>query len=179
MGSTQSQDADRLGADLMADFKDAMAALAAGVCLVTTSDERCRPVGFAASSVTSVSLGPPMLLVCQAKTSGSYPVFTECGTFAVNVLGAQQRELADRFATPGAARFTDTGFVQREEPGAPVHPEALARLLCRRTRTIDAGDHAIILGEVCEAEVTAGDPLVYQQRRFQRVMPQARSGDGA
>lgn len=166
------------GPNVLPSFKDAMAALAGGVCLVTAVDEKAEPVGFAASSVTSVSLDPPLLLMCQAKSSRSHRVFSACSLFAVNVLGEQQRDLAVRFSTPGVDRFTGTGFAL-DSAGVPTHPSALARVRCRRTRTIDAGDHSIIIGEVVDVDVTGGRPLVHQDRRYQRIAPVPVAGGGA
>ncbi|ASU80393.1 flavin reductase [Actinopolyspora erythraea] len=156
--------------ELVTEFKEAMASLAAGVCVVTTLDQHAEPVGFAASSVSSVSVEPLLLLVCQAKSARSHGVFATCENFAVSVLAAEQRELAERFAKPVADRFSGSGFVTGDH-GAPTHPDALARLQCRRVETVDAGDHSILLGRPVEIGTTRGDPLVYQARRFRRVEP--------
>ena len=157
-------------AALLDEFKDAMAALAGGVCVVTAVAGDGTPRGYAATSVTSVSMHPPLLLVCQAKTSGSYGVFSRCTYFGVNVLTAEQAELAALFATPGADRFGGTGF-EPGEHGTLLHPEALATVECRRRDTVDAGDHGLLLGEVCAVRTRSGDPLVYHGRRYQRVQP--------
>ncbi|MET8852834.1 flavin reductase family protein [Amycolatopsis sp. NPDC004625] len=157
-------------AALLDEFKDAMAALAGGVCVVTALDDDGNPRGYAATSVTSVSMRPPLLLVCQAKTSSSYRLFSRCTHFGVNVLTAEQAELAALFATPGADRFGGTGF-ETGEHGTLLHPDALASVECRRRETVDAGDHGLLLGEVCAAHTRPGDPLVYHGRRYQRVRP--------
>ncbi|MET9264298.1 flavin reductase family protein [Amycolatopsis sp. NPDC004079] len=157
-------------AALLDEFKDAMSALAGGVCVVTALDDDGTPRGYAATSVTSVSMRPPLLLVCQAKTSSSYDVFSRCSRFGVNVLAAEQTELAALFATPGADRFGDTGFEPGEE-GTLLHPDALAAIECRRRETVDAGDHGLLLGEVRAATTRPGDPLVYHGRRYQRTRP--------
>lgn len=156
--------------ELLDGFKEAMAGLAGGVCVVTTVDPDGVPCGFAATSVTSVSLRPPMLLVCQATTSSSYPVFVTCEYFAVNVLAVEQRDLAALFATPDADRFDGTGF-RPGEYNVPLHPMALATVQCRRRETVDAGDHSLLMGEVCAARGRHGEPLVYQGRRYQRLLP--------
>ncbi|MFE0027602.1 flavin reductase family protein [Amycolatopsis sp. NPDC059021] len=157
-------------AALLDEFKDAMATLAGGVCVVTALDADGTPRGYAATSVTSVSMRPPLLLVCQAKSSSSYEVFARCSRFGVNVLAAEQVELAALFATPGADRFGGTGF-EPGEHGTLLHPGALAGIECRRRDTVDAGDHGLLLGEVCAARTCPGDPLVYHGRCYQRVRP--------
>ncbi|SDW60145.1 NADH-FMN oxidoreductase RutF, flavin reductase (DIM6/NTAB) family [Amycolatopsis xylanica] len=152
----------------MEEFKEAMAALAGGVCVVTAVDSEGAPRGFAATSVTSVSMRPPMLLVCQSKSSGSYPVFANCEHLTVNVLAADQHELAGLFSTPGADRFTGTGFVPGPE-GTPVHPDALASVECRLRETVDAGDHSVLMAEVLSVRTCPGEPLIYHDRRYQRL----------
>lgn len=155
---------------LVDDFKEAMAALASGVCVVTTIDGDDAPRGFAATSVTSVSMRPPLLLVCQAKTSRSYGIFSTCKHLTVNVLAAGQQELAARFSSTCADRFADTGFVLGPS-GTPHHPAALASVECVRQRTVDAGDHSVLLAEVLSVRTRPGEPLVYHHRRYQRMLP--------
>ncbi|WP_158895091.1 flavin reductase family protein [Amycolatopsis anabasis] len=154
----------------VAGFTEAMASLAGGVCVVTCVDEAGTPRGFAATSVTSVSLDPPLVLVCLAKTSRSHPVFSRCEWLAVNVLTAEQQELAVRFSTPVADRFAGAGFGPGRG-GAPVHPDALANVECRRIETVDAGDHSVLLAEVAAVRTRTGEPLVYHGRQYQRLVP--------
>ncbi|MBD0673177.1 flavin reductase family protein [Streptomyces sp. CBMA156] len=154
--------------DLRAHFKDAMAALAGGVCVVTTTGPDGTPYGFAATSVTSVSLDPPMMLVCQAKSSRSYRLFAEAGPVAINVLAAGQRPVAERFATSVDDKFAGTGF-EYAEGLAPVLPGALAAVRCRRARTVDAGDHSVLLLDVLDVRTAPGEPLIYHGRRYERL----------
>ena len=156
--------------ELQEAFRAAMAGLAGGVCVVTTTDDEDEPRGFAATSVTSLSLHPPLLAVSQSRGSSSHDVFRDCAHFGVSVLAREQRELADRFATSGADRFTGTGF-RHGRHGCPLHPEALAEVECARRDTVDAGDHVLLIGEVCAVRTRAGDPLVYQDRRYHRLAP--------
>lgn len=151
-------------------FKEAMSALAGGVCVVTTVDDQGTPHGFAATSVTSVSLDPPLILICQARTSRSHRVFAACESLAVNMLTADQRHLAERFAGRVADRFADAGFVTGDT-GVPTCPAALATVECRLVETIDAGDHSILLGEVRSVRARPGTPLIYHGRRYQQVSP--------
>ncbi|SDP95279.1 flavin reductase ActVB [Actinopolyspora xinjiangensis] len=154
--------------DLVPIFKEAMASLAASVTLATSLDEDGEPVGFAASTVISVSMDPPLLLVCQDKSARTHPIFSTCSEFAINLLNEEQRDLAVHFSTPGAKRFAETGFIAGRG-GVPVHPDALARVHCGRERTIDAGDHTILLGRVREVDTCDGRPLIYQERGFHRI----------
>lgn len=156
--------------DLQAGFRDAMASLAGAVCVVTTTRPDGVPVGFAATSVTSVSLDPPLLLVCQAKSSRSHAVFASADLLAVNVLSARQQHLAVRFSTRVPDRFAGAGF-ERATGGALVHPDALASAVCGRVDTVDAGDHSVLLAQVRSVRAKPGEPLVYQQRRYQTLVP--------
>lgn len=155
--------------ELQETFRAAMAGLAGGVCAVTALGDDGRPRGFAATSVTSLSLDPPLLAVSQSRGSSSYDVFRACTHFGVSVLTCEQRELADLFATPGADRFAGTGFRDGRH-GCPLHPDALAEVECARRDTVDAGDHVLLIGEVCTVRTRDGDPLVYQDRRYHRLV---------
>jgi flavin reductase ActVB len=141
------------------DFGDAMATLAGGVCVITTLDHAGNPFGFTATAVTSISLGPPLLVVCVAKNTRLHEPFAVCDFLTVNVLAAEQRELAARFSAPVADQFTDAGF----EPGlrrTPRHPAALACLECWRTETVGARDRSVLLAEVVLARTQPRTPLM-------------------
>ena len=133
-----------------------------GVTVVTGRDSAGRAVGFTASAVSSVSLRPPLVLVCADRGSASLPVLVEGGRFAVSFLRAEDVELARRFSAdlPGERfhelRVTDT------PAGLPVLEGALAWAGCRVWKCVDAGDHVILIGEVVEHGLGAdGSPLVF------------------
>src|SRR5436190_8717985 len=106
-------------------FRAAMARFASGVTVVTTQDERHRPYGFTASSFCSVSLEPPLILVCLAREAYSYRAFASSARFAVSILQAHHTDLARTFATPGADKFEGCAL-SRTPSGLPVVNGALA-----------------------------------------------------
>ncbi|MFE7840545.1 flavin reductase family protein [Streptomyces sp. NPDC057474] len=150
------------------DFRDAMALLAAPVSVVTALDPDGRRRGFTASSVTSVSLDPPLIMVGVALTSSCHPAVTTAGEFVLNVLGEGHRAVARRFATQGVDRFAGCGFADWEEAGTPCLPDAALLVRCRTARIVRAGDHDLILGT--PVEIRTGDPasapLLWYRRGF-------------
>ncbi len=146
-------------------FRRALANMPAPVTVVTTVDPDSRPYGFTASSVCSLSLDPPLVLVCIGKRAHCYPVFLAAERFAVNVLARGQEETARRFGTCGAEKFNE-GDVTRDDRGLPLICGALTRLVCALVDLLDGGDHSILVGRVEHAPVTGGRPLVYFDRNF-------------
>jgi flavin reductase (DIM6/NTAB) family NADH-FMN oxidoreductase RutF len=142
---------------------------AAGVAVITAQGSE-GPVGFTATSLTSVSAEPPLLSFGIGTGASSWPVIAETGHVGVHILGEHQQELAATFARSGADRFgAPTGW--REGPeGVPVLDGVLAWLVCRVAARVPAGDHRIVLAEVVLGDPTgAGRPLLYHQGRFNRL----------
>ena len=142
--------------------------------VVTTWDDDARPTGLTASAVSSVSLDPPLVLVCVAHTSQSHPAFRRGGTFAVNVLSSDQETVARRFASPslsGAEKFEGVAY-RLGVLGLPVLTDALAEFECAIVHAYPGGDHTIFVGQV-EAADCRGDagrePLLYYRGRFSRL----------
>jgi flavin reductase (DIM6/NTAB) family NADH-FMN oxidoreductase RutF len=154
------------------DLRRAFGQYTTGVTVVTARDEAGRPWGMTANSFTSVSLNPPLVLWAAAKSSPSLGAFLAADRFAVNVLASDQHHLSRQFATSGAEKFE--GVVLREAPGssAPsdVHPPVLdgvvAHFVCRKTQTVDAGDHVVFFGEVESYEARGGEPLVFHSGAY-------------
>jgi flavin reductase ActVB len=151
------------------DLRDALASFPSGVTVVTTADADGRWWGFTASSFCSVSMEPPLVLVCLSTSAECYPVFEAADEWIISFVHPDHVEHANRFATRGADKFGAGGF-RRGSHGLPVLDEALVTLHCRRHLQYPAGDHAILLGEV---QSTAADlsrePAVYFRRRFHRL----------
>jgi flavin reductase ActVB len=150
-------------------FRDAMARFAAGVTIVTTLDVDGSPRGFTASAFCSVSVYPPLVLVCLATAAECHRAFTAGTRFVVNVLGQQHREHAILFATRGADKFADPRFGSLSGAGEPVLHDAVATIACQLRRQYDGGDHTILIGEASAAWVRPGEPLVYVDRSFVSV----------
>lgn len=148
-------------------FKEAMSYLAAPLTVVTTRDHEGRWWGFTASSVMSVSLTPPLILVGIAHESSCLPVLAEAPYFVVNLLGEQHRQVAQRFATRDIDRFAEQDFREWPDNDLPVLADAHAAFRCRRVERILAGDHDLLLGEPVEVRTQAGArPLLWYRRAF-------------
>lgn len=155
-------------------FKRVLRRWASGVTIVTTRVGD-RVLGMTASSFSSVSLDPPLVLVCADKTSHTLPMIRESKVFAVNVLADDQHELSTRFAITGNEDVRFEGIpVRSGTTGAPWLPGTLAVLDCRVVAEHDAGDHVIYVGEVLEAEVDESrEPLLYYDACYRRLQPKA------
>jgi flavin reductase (DIM6/NTAB) family NADH-FMN oxidoreductase RutF len=148
-------------------FKDAARRFASGVTIVTVSTGDL-PHGMTASAFSSVSLEPPVVLVCLEKTSQTRAMVTEAGTFVVNVLSAEQEHIAKDFSQPGMKSFTE--HVHREGiDGAPVLDGAIAWFECKVTTVLDGGDHDVFLGDVIACGAEPGDPLLYYDRKYRSL----------
>ncbi|GJF21716.1 flavin reductase family protein [Streptomyces flaveolus] len=139
---------------------------AAGVAVITARGD-AGPVGFTATSLTSVSAEPPLLSFGIGTGSSSWPTVSGAEYVGVHLLGEHQQELAATFARSGADRF-GAPTVWREGPeGVPVLDDVLAWLVCRVVGRVPAGDHRIVLAEVLLGDPSGtGSPLLYHQGRF-------------
>jgi flavin reductase (DIM6/NTAB) family NADH-FMN oxidoreductase RutF len=147
-------------------LRDAFGTFGTGVTIVTAADASGRPVGFTANSFTSVSLDPPMLLVCPARKASSLPAIRESGRFAVHVLERGQQALAERFARRGLARFDGLEWAA-DAHGIPRLAGSCARFACTLAQDIAAGDHIVLLGRILEFEAeTALEPLLFLKGRY-------------
>lgn len=136
-----------------------------GVTIVTTMDEAGVPKGFTANSFTSVSLDPPLILVCVGRTSSSYDTFRGCGHFVVNVLAEKQRDLSAHFARKGADKFAGAKW-QLTRNGSPVFENVLGWLDCRVHQKLEVGDHLILIGQVEDLGGCNDIPLGYFRGQY-------------
>jgi flavin reductase (DIM6/NTAB) family NADH-FMN oxidoreductase RutF len=144
-------------------FRRALREWASGVTVVTS---RAGDVihGMTVSAFASVSLDPPLVLVCADKTSNTHGVIATGGVFAAHVLAAGQEALSNRFASERDEDRRFEGIDWRSgATGAPILPGAAAVLDCRVTAAHDAGDHVIYVGRVEDVEVAGGEPLLYHR----------------
>ena len=150
-------------------LRDALGCFATGVTVVTCVGDDGRPAGLTVNSFTSVSLDPPLLLVCLAKQAASAAPLTQADSFAVNVLQTGQQPASIRFATRDEDRFGTTPW-SRGEGGAPILEESLGVFECERYAVYDGGDHHILVGRVVKASFDASlDPLLYFRGRYRRL----------
>jgi flavin reductase (DIM6/NTAB) family NADH-FMN oxidoreductase RutF len=152
--------------------------LITGVTVVTTFDAEGKPRGFTANSFTSVSLEPPLVLVCIAHRAGSFPAFRAARHFAINILSESQAEISQRFASPLPDKFA--GIECRDETDkAPLIAGSLAWLDCHRHDAVEAGDHLILIGEVTRLGHQDARPLGYcggDYLRFDSLRPASPAG---
>ena len=148
-----------------ATYRDAIGRFATGVCIITAPSPD-GPVGMTANAVASLSLDPLLLLVCFDRGARTLPLVREAGCFGVNVLTADQRELARRFAskTPELEKFAGVAHEIRAE--VPRFHGALAWLGCELERLVEAGDHLIAIGAVRDATTAEGEPLLWYRGSF-------------
>jgi flavin reductase ActVB len=149
-------------------FRDAMSTFASGVTVIGLRDLEGRFRGITVSAFSSVSMTPPMVLVCISQVSACN---AELGTgvyFGVSILSAEQSELAKHFAKSSGSKFGDVPF-RFGRTSVPLLNDATTQLECVVRQRIEAGDHIIVLGEVIAAEVTDAPPLVYAQRNFHKI----------
>jgi flavin reductase (DIM6/NTAB) family NADH-FMN oxidoreductase RutF len=156
-------------------LRRAFGAFATGVTVVTTGGET--PHGMTANSFTSVSLDPPLVLVCVGRNAVMHNLLQARGSFGVSVLGAHQqaaaKHFADRLRPLGAAQFDAVDWTPGQLTGAPLVAGALARFECELYRSYDGGDHSIFVGRVVSLERSLDqDGLLFFQGRFRDITPQ-------
>jgi 4-nitrophenol 2-monooxygenase / 4-nitrocatechol 4-monooxygenase, reductase component len=149
------------------EFREVISHFASGVTVITALHEG-RPFGTTASAVTSLSLEPPMLLICMNKQSETGRAVAASGRFGVNVLGAHQVDLAERFAQKGGDKFAGIS-VTAGKWGEPLFDDALATLECRVAEETTGGTHHVFLAEVESGAARGGAPLAYFKGEFGRL----------
>jgi len=156
-----------------AEFRHAVGHFATGVTVVTSVGAGGEPVGTTASAVSSLSLDPPLVLVCFDRSSQTLAAIRGHGAFVVNVLAARQQELSANFARSGAAAAWDGVAHRPGRTGSPRLHGVVAALECTVEHQLPGGDHEIIVGRVREAE-TAGDgaePLLFWRGGYASLSP--------
>lgn len=149
-------------------FRRACGAFATGVAVAAVMGRDGKPHGLTVNSFTSVSLHPPLVLVCVGHKAATHGPFSTAAHFTVNFLDESQRELSERFASSHPRRFEGISW-HAGQTGAPVLDAALGVLECETWRKMDAGDHTIFLGLVKRAQVREGRPLVYFSGQYRRL----------
>jgi flavin-dependent trigonelline monooxygenase, reductase component len=142
------------------DFRRALGGFVTGVTVVTTTDDSGRPRGFTANSFTSVSLDPPLILACIARSAGSYSTFAGARHFAVNILSEGQREISSLFASAWVDRFASAQW-RLGELGVPLLENTVAWFECCMHDRVEAGDHLILIGRVQTYGHSTASPLAY------------------
>lgn len=149
-------------------FRDVLGRFVTGVTVVTSmsGDE---PVGMTCQSFSSVSLVPPLVLFCPAKTSRAWPLIQRSGTFCVNLLAHDQAEVSQRMAAKGVDKFASVGWRASEATGSPLIDGILGYVDCTVYAVHEAGDHYIVIGRVQDLDTTeVPQPLLFFEGAYSR-----------
>ncbi|NOX49758.1 MAG: flavin reductase family protein [Gammaproteobacteria bacterium] len=148
-------------------FRHVMGNFCTGVVVATGSVDG-QPAGFAAQSFVSLSLDPPLVALCPAVSSTSWPKLRKSGAFCINILAADQKAVCDAMAQSGGDKFAQFGW-RFGESGSPILDGVLAYIDCHIEAEHDAGDHTIAVGRVCDFKVLdsdGGSPLLFYRGSY-------------
>jgi flavin reductase (DIM6/NTAB) family NADH-FMN oxidoreductase RutF len=154
-----------------------MGHFATGITVLTAAGEHCH--GMTANAFSSVSLDPPMVLCCIARTAQMHEAILRARHFAVNVLSADQEHVARYFASRdrprGMAQFDEIEWTPGRRSGSPLLAGSLAWLECELAEVYHGGDHSIFLGTVLDAAVHPGEALLFFGGGFHQGLPSPRT----
>ena len=150
-------------------FRSVLGRFASGITVLTARDGDGIDYGMTVSAFCSVSLVPPLVLVCVDHVASMHEMLLRATHFAVNILSAHQEPISRRFSGPDEhKRFDGVGYA-RGQTGAALLDDALAHIECRRIAQHDAGDHTVVIGEVETAAPHAGRPLLYYRGGYAQL----------
>src|SRR5688500_11771191 len=147
------------------EFRAALSRFASGVTVVTTKDLKGGLHGITVSAFCSLSLDPPLVLVCIEKSAGSHDALAESKAFVVNILSSMQGDISEQFASLLADKFQNVS-VRSGINDIPVIEGSVASLECSLRQVCDGGDHTIFVGLVENVSVADGDPLIYARSSY-------------
>ena len=145
-----------------------MGRFASGVTVVTATDDAGSAYGMTVSAFASVSLQPPLVVVCIDHAASLHDTLTNAPYFAVNILASTQEPIARRFADTGAHGFEGIGY-RNGDNGVPILNDVLAFVECRRVSSETAGDHTVIIGETVATSMRDARPLLYYRGGFAQL----------
>ncbi|OUB06425.1 oxygenase [Bacillus thuringiensis serovar yunnanensis] len=149
-------------------FKKVMGNYPTGVTVVTTVDEHQVPLGLTVNSFASVSIDPILILWSIDTRVSSYKSFIKTDKFAVHVLSSDQGDICNLFASKGNDRFENCEWTLSEQ-NLPIISGSAGVLQCKTAKTIEAGDHMILIGEVVDIQYKNKEPLLYHQRNIGKI----------
>ena len=149
-------------------FRSVLGRLASGVSVVTTVGPDGRDHGMTVTALCSLSLYPPLILVCVDREATMYPQLVTAERFAVSVLTLGQEALSRRFAETSDDKFTGVGY-HREQDGCALIDDALAHIECEVEAKHEGGDHTIFVGRVTRASAYEGRPLLYYRGGYSQL----------
>lgn len=142
------------------ELRRVMGHFATGVAVITTLSDKGELHGLTANAFTSLSLAPPLCLVCVDKKADSYPCFEQSRVFTINILADGQEEISRRFAVSGGNKFEGVAY-RLGANRAPILDRVLSYLECSVKAAYEGGDHTIYVGEIEQAETREGKPLLF------------------
>ncbi|HLT11595.1 flavin reductase family protein [Mycolicibacterium thermoresistibile] len=153
------------------DFRDLRRALgqfATGVNVVTARSGDGKPVGMTVNSFSAVSLNPPLVSWCVRREAPSAPAFIAASHFAVHVLDSSHAHIARQFSTPAPDKFAGIEF-GTGIGGLPVLSGVIAHFECRNMRTVEVGDHIMLIGQIERYAARGGEPLIFHSGGFRSL----------
>jgi flavin reductase (DIM6/NTAB) family NADH-FMN oxidoreductase RutF len=150
------------------EFRRACGRFATGVTIATVLDAEGLPHGLTVSSFTSVSLAPPLVLVCLGHAVSLIDLFRGSDHFGINILSEEQRRLSERFARKGQDRFQGVAWTPGET-GVPLIDGALAAIECQVEQRLPVGDHDILVGRMLATRVQEGAPLLHFRGVYRKL----------
>jgi len=150
------------------EFRKAMSRFASSVTVVTTESETGEPKGLTVSAFCSLSLDPPLVLICIEKNASLHQVLRKGSHFAVNILSEDQELISRRFASRNGNRFEGIGYTKGAS-GSPLLEDVIAHVECVVQESHPAGDHTIFIGQVEATQTTEGKPLTYFRGGYSKL----------
>lgn len=150
------------------EFRASLGRFASGVTVITSKDGSGHLHAITVSAFCSVSLNPPLILACIDKNTGSHSALAETDSFAVNILAEDQQFVSDRCASYSPDKFDEIKHHLGID-GLPLIDDALANLECRLVNAHDNGDHTIFVGQIEQATVRDGEPLIYFHGDYRKL----------
>lgn len=148
-------------------LRSALGGFVTGITVVTTKVDGGQTRGFTANSFTSVSLEPPLILICIGRHASSFDTFSDCSSFAVNVLGEDQEQVSGIFASKAPDKFDQVSW-REGVTGSPLIKDSLSWFDCDVEQRISAGDHMILIGRVKDFDTQDKQPLGYFKGKYIR-----------
>ena len=150
------------------ELRRIMGHFATGVTVITTMDKAGTPYGLTANAFASLSLNPPLVLICIDESVQCYPHLNESKLFAVNVLSEEQEKVSRRFATKGIEKFNGLPW-HKGATGLALLDGAIGHIECKVIHAYDGGDHTIYVGEVLSASASDDRPLIFFKGKYHRL----------
>lgn len=150
------------------ELRNIMGHFITGVTVITTKDADGKPFGLTANAFSSLSLDPPLVLICVDKKVDCYACFEQSKAFVVNFLGEEQEYLSKRFATKGIEKFEGIA-VRHGQLGVPILDGVLGYIECQIVNTYEGGDHTIYVGEIQSAAASGDRPLLFFKGKYYRL----------